>query len=101
MLAYQTFPRPSVRATARMEQRTSPEIKTMIEEAAAHLGISPSEFVVSSAAWAARDTLSKVESTRLLTPEDCNAFMHAFEDNEPNEALVALMALHKEITVAD
>ncbi|MDE1149739.1 MAG: DUF1778 domain-containing protein [Azospirillaceae bacterium] len=83
-----------------MEQRTLPEIKSLIEDAAAQLGISPSEFVVSSAAWAARETLSKVESTRLLTPEDCAAFVRALENTEPSQALRDLMALDEETAVA-
>jgi uncharacterized protein (DUF1778 family) len=97
VLTFNAYPQSGQRSV-RMEQRTSPEIKELIEAAAAQLGITASEFTVSHAAWAARETLSRAEGTRLLSDEDRAAFMSAFEDTEPNEDLVDLMALHEEIS---
>jgi len=64
----------------------------------AQLDIAASEFTVSNAAWALRETLSRAEGTRLLSDEDRAAFMHAFEDTEPNADLVDLMRLQDEIS---
>jgi uncharacterized protein (DUF1778 family) len=97
MLAFNAYPQSGQRSV-RMEQRTSPEIKELIETAAAQLGITASEFTVSHAAWAARETLSRAEGTRLLSDEDRVAFTRAFEDTEPNANLVDLMTLHDEVS---
>lgn len=96
MQAFQAFP-PIGPRLARMEQRTSPEVKALIEEAAALVGITASEFIVSHAAQAARETLSRAEGTRLMTEEDRRAFLLALEDTEPNAGLVDLMSLQAEV----
>ncbi len=84
---------------ARMEQRTTPEAKNLIERAARALGINASEFVIASACRAARDTLRAYETTA-LKPEAHRAFMDAFDATEPTSELVALMGTHAEITSA-
>lgn len=91
MLALKTV-RESKR-TARLEQRLSPRDKDLIEHAAALQGVTPSEFVLSHSVTAARETISKLEVTR-LTPEDREAFMRAFEDEALNEELIGVLSLH-------
>lgn len=91
MLAFETV-RKSKR-TARLEQRLSPRDKDLIEHAAALQGVTPSEFVLSHTVTAARETISKLEVTR-LTPEDREAFMRAFEDEALNEELIGVLSLH-------
>jgi uncharacterized protein (DUF1778 family) len=90
MLAFETV-RESKR-TARIEQRLSPRDKELIEHAAALQGVTPSEFVLSHSVTAARETISKLEVTR-LAPEDRDAFVRAFEDQELNEALIGIFEL--------
>lgn len=91
MLAFETV-RESKR-TARIEQRLSPRDKELIEHAAALQGVTPSEFVLSHSVTAARETISKLEMTR-LAPEDRDAFMRAFEDQDLNEELMNVLDLH-------
>lgn len=90
MLAFETV-RESKR-TARIEQRLSPRDKELIEHAAALQGVTPSEFVLSHSVTAARETISKLEVTR-LAPEDRDAFVRAFENQELNEALIGVFEL--------
>ena len=94
MLAFQMHPQTGSRS-ARLEQRTTPETKELIERAARLQGVNSSEFVLSHVAQAARDTINRLEGTR-LTPEDRDAFMRAF-DAEPTKGLVDLMRLHHEV----
>jgi uncharacterized protein (DUF1778 family) len=96
MLALATFESTGLRDD-RMEQRVSRADKGLIERAAALQGLRASEFVTSAAITAARDTLTKL-STTVLKEEDVAAFMQAFEEGPPNEELVNLFRLHKEVT---
>ena len=96
MLPFQAHPQDGAR-TARMEQRTTPETKELIERAAYLQGVNASEFLVAHAALAAQETISRFEST-VIRPEDRDAFMRAFDDTEPNKDLVDLMALHGRVT---
>lgn len=79
--------------TVRMEQRTTQQAKDLIEQAAALLGISASEFTVAAAAKAARETLRDVEQTRLAAPAH-DAFLRALDATEPSDRLVDLMRMH-------
>lgn len=79
--------------TARLEQRLSPRDKELIEHAAALQGVTPSEFVLSHSVTAARETISKLEVTR-LAPQDREAFMRAFEDEALNEELIGVLGLN-------
>lgn len=97
MLAFESV-RESKR-TARIEQRLSPRDKELIEHAAALQGVTPSEFVLSHSVTAARETISRLEVTR-LAPEDREAFMRAFEDESVNEALVDIFALRRRVAEA-
>lgn len=96
MLPFRVHPQTGAR-TARMEQRTTSETKELIERAAYLQGVNASEFLVSHAALAAQETISRFEGT-VLRPEDRDAFMRAFDDTEPNKDLVDLMALHGRVT---
>ena len=82
--------------SARMEQRVSLRDKELIERAASLQGIKASEFVVSQSVTAARETISRLEVTR-LTAEDRDAFLRAFEDEEVNEALVDVFRLRSAV----
>jgi uncharacterized protein (DUF1778 family) len=83
--------------TVRMEQRTTAQTKELIEKAACLLGINASEFTISAAAKAARDTLNEYEIT-VLQPSEHAAFMAAMEATEPTNSLVNLMKLHVEVS---
>jgi uncharacterized protein (DUF1778 family) len=80
-----------------MEQRTTPQAKELIEQAACLLGINASEFTVAAAAKVARDTLRDYQSTA-LQPSAHAAFIAAMEATEPTEGLVDLMTLHAEVS---
>jgi len=96
MLDFKAAPQHGAR-TARMEQRTTPETKELIERAAYLLGVNASEFLVANGVSAARETIKRFDST-VIQPEDRDAFMRAFDDTEPSDDLVDLMRLHRRIT---
>jgi uncharacterized protein (DUF1778 family) len=83
--------------SARMEQRTTPEARELIERASRLQGVNASEFVTVHAVSAARETIRRLEGT-VLRPEDRDAFMRAFNDGEPNRTLKDIMALHRRVT---
>lgn len=91
MLNPKTMPESRSRS-ARMEQRTTKETKDLIEQAARLQGVNASEFVLAHATVAARETLDRFAVTKIRR-DDVEAFMRAFDDTEPNEALVDLMSL--------
>jgi uncharacterized protein (DUF1778 family) len=95
MLPFRTHPQAGQR-TARLEQRMTPETKELIERAARLQGVSASDFLLSHAATAARETISRLEVTA-LTPEDHAAFNRA-ADAEPTRELLDLMQHHAEVT---
>jgi uncharacterized protein (DUF1778 family) len=95
MLAFETVK--NARRTARIEQRLSPRDKDLIEHAAALQGVTPSEFVLSHSVTAARETIGRLEVTR-LAPEDREAFTRAFEDQELNEELMDVLNRHAAAT---
>lgn len=96
MLTMKSVPQAGAR-TARLESRVTPEIKALIERAASLQGVSATDFLVAHCTIAARETIRRLEGT-VLRREDRDAFMQAFEDTTPNEALVDLMAMHKRVT---
>jgi uncharacterized protein (DUF1778 family) len=97
MLAYQTDFTAEGRKTARLEQRTTQQAKELIEQAAYLLGVNASDFVVSVATKAARETLRDYEQTRLTAPAH-DAFLRALDATEPSDKLVELMRMHKEVS---
>jgi uncharacterized protein (DUF1778 family) len=97
MLAYQTDFAVEGRKTARLEQRTTQQAKELIEQAACLLGVNASDFMVSAAARAARETLRDYEQTKFTAPAH-DAFVRALSATEPSNKLVDLMRLHKEVS---
>lgn len=96
MLEFHSYPQSGAK-TARMEQRTTPEVKDLIERAACLQGVNASEFLITHGALAARETIRQIETT-VLKPEDHEAFLHALDAVEPTRDLVDLMALYREVT---
>ena len=96
MLVFQSDADTSGQKTARMEQRTTEQTKTLIERAASLLGVNASEFTVAAAAKAAREALRDYETTTVRR-EDHAALLRAL-DAEPTEDLAALLKLHAEAT---
>jgi uncharacterized protein (DUF1778 family) len=99
MLPYQTDLALQGRKTARLEQRTTQQAMELIEQAACLLGVNASDFVVSVATKAARETLRDYEQTRLTAPAH-EAFLRALDATQPSDKLVDLMRLHKEVSAA-
>ncbi len=81
---------PATKADARINVRLSGELKRTIEEAAAALGQSVSEFAVGTVVQEARRVLREVEATR-LSNQDRDRFLAALEasDARPNANLLA------------
>ena len=78
--------------SARINLRTSPEAKALIERAAALMGTTVSGFMLQNAYEAARRVVSD-HDTIVLSQRDFEAFIAACENPaEPNEALRRLMA---------
>ncbi|OHC67793.1 MAG: hypothetical protein A2045_07770 [Rhodocyclales bacterium GWA2_65_20] len=78
--------------SARINLRTSPEAKALIEQAAALMGTTVSSFMLQNAYEAARRVVAD-NDTLLLSQKAFDAFVAACENaSEPNEALRALMA---------
>ncbi|UZR27295.1 type II toxin-antitoxin system TacA family antitoxin [Methylococcus mesophilus] len=78
--------------SARINLRTSPEAKALIERAAAMMGTTVSGFMLQNAYEAARRIVAD-NDTLLLSQQAFEAFVSACENpDEPNEALRALMA---------
>ncbi|MEO8881956.1 MAG: DUF1778 domain-containing protein [Devosia sp.] len=97
MLPHQTDFAVEGRKTARLEQRTTQQAKELIEQAACLLGVNASDFMVSVAMRAARETLRDYEQTRLTAPAH-DAFLRALDATEPSDKLVDLVRLHKEVS---
>lgn len=78
--------------SARINLRTSPEAKALIERAAALMGTTVSGFMLQNAYEAARRVVED-NDTLVLSQEAFEAFIAACENpSEPNESLRALMA---------
>jgi uncharacterized protein (DUF1778 family) len=78
--------------SARINLRTSPEAKALIEQAAALLGTTVSSFMLQNAYEAARRVVEG-NDTLVLTRQAFEAFVASCEKPaEPAEALLALMS---------
>ena len=78
--------------SARINLRTSPEAKALIERAAALMGTTVSGFMLQNAYEAAQRVVSD-NDTLVLSQKAFDAFVATCEHpSEPNEALRALMA---------
>lgn len=79
--------------SARINLRTSPEAKALIERAAAIMGSTVSGFMLQNAYEAARRVVAD-EDTLVLSQEAFEAFIAACETPaEPTPALIKLMGL--------
>ena len=79
--------------SARINLRTSPEAKALIERAAAIMGSTVSSFMLQNAYDAASRVVAN-NDTLMLSQEAFEAFIAACEKpTEPTEALIKLMAL--------
>ena len=77
--------------SARINLRTSPEAKALIERAAAIMGSTVSSFMLQNAYEAARRLVAEQEVIT-LSDRDRDAFLAALENPpEPTQALVDLM----------
>ncbi|MDP2172053.1 MAG: DUF1778 domain-containing protein [Rhodocyclaceae bacterium] len=78
--------------SARINLRTSPEAKALIERAAALMGTTVSGFMLQNAYEAARRVVAD-NDTIMLSQRDFEAFIAACENpSEPTQALRDLMA---------
>jgi uncharacterized protein (DUF1778 family) len=80
----------TAKSDARINVRLSSELKQTIEEAAAALGQTVSEFAVSTVVREARQVLQQAQVTR-LSNRDRDRFLEALDavDSKPNAALKA------------
>jgi uncharacterized protein (DUF1778 family) len=77
--------------SARINLRTSPEAKALIERAAAIMGSTVSSFMLQNAYEAARRLIAEQELLT-LSDRDRDAFLMALDDApEPTQALIDLM----------
>ncbi len=84
---------PSRSESARINLRTSPEAKALIERAAAIMGATVSSFMLQNAYEAARRIVAD-KDTLMLSQEAFEAFVATCEHPaEPTQALIDLMAL--------
>lgn len=82
---------PATTESARINLRTSPEAKALIERAAALMGTTVSSFMLQNAYEAARRIVAD-NDTLMLSQAAFDAFVAACETPaEPNEALRRLM----------
>lgn len=87
---------PSASSDARINFRLSSELKQTIEDAAAQMGQSISDFAVSTLVQTARKILHEQQVTR-LSERDRERFVALLDDEstKPNEALVKAAKRYK------
>lgn len=87
---------PVPKSQARLNFRLSGELKKIIEDAAAEMGQSVSDFAVSTLVESARKILHEQSATR-LSERDRQRFAQMLDDpsSEPNEALVKAARRYK------
>ena len=88
---------PTARSDARINFRLSHELKQAIEDAAAEMGQSVSDFAVSTLVQTARKILHDQQVTR-LSDRDRQRFLDMLDDegSEPNDALVKAAGQYKQ-----
>ncbi len=89
----------TAKSESRINVRLSRELKQTIEEAAAALGQTISEFTISTVIREARQVLQDSQITR-LTNRDRDAFLAALEsiDAKPNDAMKSAARRYKRRT---
>ena len=87
---------PTARSDARINFRLSNELKQTIEDAAAEMGQSVSDFAVSTLVQTARKILHDQQVTR-LSDRDRQHFLAMLdgEESKPNDALVKAASRYK------
>lgn len=87
---------PTAKSDARINFRLNSDFKGTIEDAAAEMGQSVSDFAVSTLVQRARNILHDQRSTR-LSERDRQLFVAALDDesSKPNEALVKAAKRYK------
>ncbi|HEY5579846.1 MAG TPA: DUF1778 domain-containing protein [Rhodoferax sp.] len=81
--------------SARINLRTSPEVKELIERAAAMTGATVSSFMLQNSSEVARRVLAQQEIIT-LSDRDRDAFLKALDNPpEPTQALIDLMRLNQ------
>jgi uncharacterized protein (DUF1778 family) len=87
---------PTTNSDARINFRLSLELKKTIEDAAAEMGQSISDFAISNLVHAARKILHEQQVTR-LSERDRQVFAAMLDDesSKPNEALVKAVRRYK------
>lgn len=87
---------PTARSDARINFRLSKELKQTIEDAAAEMGQSVSDFAVSTLVQTARKILHDQQVTR-LSDRDRQQFLAILdgEESKPNDALVKAAKRYK------
>ena len=79
--------------SARINLRTSPEVKAMIERAASMTGATVSSFMLQNSTEMARRVLAQ-QDVITLSDRDRDAFLNALDNPpEPTQALIDLMRL--------
>lgn len=87
--------------TTRMEQRTKPHVKAVIQEAAALMGVDETAFVTGAAYERAQATIQAHERT-VLAEEDREVFLAALSNPpEPTPALREMAELHRRLIEDD
>lgn len=90
--------KPRAVRSARLEARTTPDVRDQIERAAALQGRSVSDFIVASTLEAAQKAIATTEVIH-LSREAQIAFAKALIDPpEPSEALKKAFARHRQMT---
>ena len=81
---------------ARLNFRLSSELKQIIEQAAAHMGQTVSDFAVSTLVQNARQVIEEHDRTE-LSQRDRDVFIGMLDDSKakPNRALAAAARKHK------
>lgn len=83
---------PLTNSQSRVEFRATPEVKSIIEQAAAIYGVSVSEFIKSTVVEKSREVIAHNE-TRVLSNQDRDRFLALLDaPAAPNEALRAAAA---------
>ncbi len=87
---------PSLKVSARLEARISPEAKALIQQAADLEGRTMTDFVIASVQAAAYSVIEQHQTLR-LNREDSEAFINAIlNPTGPNEALKAAFLRHEQ-----
>ena len=83
--------------SARLEARLTPEIHALLKRAAEIEGRSLTDFVVSAASAAARQTLEQTEVLRLSAPDQARFVEALLTETEPAPAMLRAFDHHRRL----